>query len=225
MSFPQGKGCLFGSGAVELENMLNLGKILNKKVIFIFGIILILCAAGGFFWWQNREIKGSPADYVIKEIEEGKFVENKKAGLTVKAPEDWQAKKIELLKEGSAVIQTSDIEGEKRDGVVVPPLTRGCGIEITITYKMLNFEEIKKEAREIHWMLVPISEEFEEVIINNKKALKNTWEGKAKGPMIAIYIPTGNKVYTFTLAWAPDEKERCIQEFDKFLETVSINPD
>jgi len=203
--------------------MLNFKKFLNKKVIFVFVIFLILSAGGFFYWWGNREIKGSPEDYVIIETEEGKFVENKKAGLVVRVPEGWEAEKIELFEEGSAVIQTLDIEGEKRDGVAVLPLTRGCGIEITITYKALNFDEIKKEAREIHWMLVPISEEFEEVIINNKKALKNTWESKAKGPMIAIYIPAGNKVYTFTLAWAPNEKERCIQEFESFLETISID--
>jgi hypothetical protein len=200
--------------------MANFKKFLNKKVIFV--IVLIL-AVGGFFWWQGREIKGSPEDYVIIETEEGTFVENKKAGLVVKAPEGWEAEKIEFLKEGSVVVQTSNIEGEKRDGIVVPPLIRGCGIEITMTYKALSFEEIKKEAKEIHWMLVPIFEEFEEIVINNKKALKNTWESKTKGPMIAIYIPTDNKVYTFTLAWAPDEKERCIQEFESFLETISID--
>jgi len=197
---------------------------MKKKILIpIFVILVLAVAVGGFFWWwQGREIKGSPQDYVIKETEEGTIVKNKRAGLTVKVPEEWTAEKIELFKEGSVVIQTSDIEGEEAKGVVVPPLTRGCGIEITITYKALNFEEIKKEAKEIHWMLVPISEEFEEVIINNKKALKNTWESKANGPMIAIYIPAGNKVYTFTLAWVPNDKDRCIQEFDEFLETISI---
>jgi hypothetical protein len=202
--------------------MANFSRILNKKFLFLFIFVLIL-VVGGFFWWQEREIKGSPEDYVIIETEEGTFVENKKAGLVVKAPEGWEAEKIEFLKEGSVVVQTSNIEGEKRDGIVVPPLIRGCGIEITMTYKALSFEEIKKEAKEIHWMLVPIFEEFEEIVINNKKALKNTWESKTKGPMIAIYIPTDNKVYTFTLAWAPDEKERCIQEFESFLETISID--
>jgi len=196
-----------------------------KKKIFIpiFVVLFLAVAAAGFFWWwQGREIKGSPEDYVIKETSEGTIVENKRAGLVVKAPEGWEAEKIELFKEGSVVIQTSDIEGEEAKGVVVPPLARGCGIEITITYKALNFEEIKKEAKEIHWMLVPILEEFEEVIINNKKALKNTWESKANGPMIAIYVPTGSKVYTFTLAWVPNDKNRCIQEFENFLGTVSI---
>ena len=197
---------------------------MKKKILIPIFVVLFLAVVGGgfFWWWQRREIKGSPQDYAIKETSEGTIVENKKAGLTVKVPEGWEAEKIELFKEGSVVIQTSDIEGEEAKGVVSPPLARGCGIEITITYKALNFEEIKEEAKEIHRMLVPISEEFEEVIINNKKALKNTWESKANGPMIAIYIPAGNKVYTFILAWVPNDKNRCIQEFENFLETVSI---
>ena len=49
-----------------------------KKKIVIPIIVILILAAGGIFWWQNREIKGSPEDYVIKETEEGKIVENKK---------------------------------------------------------------------------------------------------------------------------------------------------
>ena len=58
---------------------------MKKKIII--ALVLILIALGGFFYWQNREIKGSPDDYVIKETAEGIFVENKKAGLKVKSPE------------------------------------------------------------------------------------------------------------------------------------------
>lgn len=193
-----------------------------KKIVVLIIVILFL-VAGGFFWWQDREIKGTSEDYIIKETAEGKIVENKKAGLTIKVPEGWEAKKIEV-REGSVVIDTLDIEGKKWNEMVVPPLIKGCGIEISIAYKKMNFEEIKKEAKEVHWMLVPTSEEFEEVIINNRRALKNIWDSKTRGSMMAIYIPIVNKIYTFTLTWAPDEKERCIQEFDKFLETVLIKP-
>jgi hypothetical protein len=197
--------------------------IMRKKIIIlVIAVLVIVAAGGGVFWWQRREIKGSPKDYVIKETPEGKIVENKRAGLRVKVPEGWEAKRVESLKEGSLIIQTSNIEGEKRDGVVTPPLKEGCGIETTVSYKTLSLEEIKEEAKKAHWMLVPISEEFEEVTINNRKALKNIWESKATGPMITFYIPTVNKVYTFTLTWATNEKETCIQKFEKFLETISI---
>jgi len=69
--------------------MLNFGKILNKKIVIPIIIVVLILVGGGFFWWQWREIKGSPDDYVIKETPEGKIVENKKAGLTVKVPEGW----------------------------------------------------------------------------------------------------------------------------------------
>ena len=54
---------------------------MKKKILIPIFVILFLAVAGGgfFWWWQGREIKGSPQDYVIKETEEGKFVENKKA--------------------------------------------------------------------------------------------------------------------------------------------------
>lgn len=198
--------------------------IKKTKIIILAVIILILVAGGFFWWWQGREIKGSPEDYVIRETPEGKIIENKKAGLSLKVPEGWEAQKIEDIEEGSLVMQTSDIEGKKnKKSVVTPPLTEGCGIEITITYKKMNFEEIREEAKEIHWMLVPKDEKFEKIILDNKEALKNTVETEASGPMMAVYVPTSDKVYTFTLIWASDEKEECMQEFDKFLKTVSIN--
>ena len=194
---------------------------MNKKIIFIFVVVLILLV-GGFFWWQNREIKGSPDDYIIKETEEGKFVENKKAGLMVKVPEGWEGGKIRDIEEGSFIIQTLDIEGKKNNDVVIPPLTKGCGIEIAINYKKMSFEEIEQDAKEIYTRLVLINQRFEKIMIDDKEALKNIVDTETTGPMIGVYVPIVDKVYSFTFIWASDEEEKCVQEFDKFLETVSI---
>ncbi len=203
--------------------MLNLGKILNKKVIFIFGIILILLAAGGlFFWWQNREIKGNPADYVIKETAEGKIVENKKAGLTVKAPEGWGVEKVEF-EEGAINFYSPNTKAELQEGKIVLPVKNGCLIQTNIVYKKMDFEQIQQEARRTHIMLGVKSDEFEEIIINNSNALKNIFDLYKYGSGIGIYVPIKNKGYAFYLYWDSEEKEKCIQEFDKFLETVSIN--
>ena len=68
------------------------------------------------------------------------------------------------------------------------------------------------------------SEEFEIVTINNRQVLKNTFDTKFIGPCIGIYFLNKNKFFSFAIYWAPEEKERCIQEFNKFLETVSIKP-
>ena len=196
-------------------------KNLNKKVLIISAVFVLILGAGGFFWWQNREIKGNPEDYIIKETEEGKIVENKKAGLTVEVPEGWEIKKMET-EEGSMVIHTLGVEGKNWNEIVVPPLTKGCGIDVSVVYKRMDFEEIKDEVRRIHWGLNIKSEEFEEITINNYSAFKNTFDSEILGSAISIYIPSKNKLYDIDLYWAPDEKEKCVQEFDKFLETVSI---
>ena len=65
-------------------------------------------------------------------------------------------------------------------------------------------------------------QKFERIRVNNREALKNIVNTQYAGPIIGIYIPVINRIYSFTLIWAPDEKEKCVQEFDKFLETVSI---
>ena len=193
---------------------------MTKRIIFLIIAILVF-GAGGFFWWQGREIKGNPEDYVIKETKEGKIIENKKAGLIVKVPEGWIEKKIEFL-EGSIAIYTPNIEGKMEDEMIKPPLKKGCLIETSVIYREMNFDEIKKEVKELHAGLGIKSEEFEEVKINNRQALKNIFESKFLGPALVIYIPTKDKLFDFDLYWAPEEKENCVQEFDKFLETISI---
>ncbi len=194
-----------------------------KKIISLsIVLLLILIAAGGFFWWwQTREIKGSPEDYVIKETEQGKIVENKRAGLTMEIPKGWVEKKIEFL-EGSIAIYTSDVEGKLEDEMIKAPLTKGCAIEGAVIYKQMNFDGIKEEIKEFHAGLGMKSEEFEIMTINNRQALKNTFDTKFIGPSIGVYFLNKDKFYSFAIYWAPNEKERCIQEFNKFLETASI---
>jgi len=194
----------------------------KKIIISIFVILfLILVAGGGFFWWQRREIKGNPEDYTIKETPEGKIVENKRAGLTVKVPEGWEAKKIEFL-EGAIEFDTKDAEGTWRNGIMSAPFKKGCAIGGGMIYKKMSFDEIKKEIKDIHFGLGIKSDEFEEIEINNRKALKNSFDSTRIGPGISIYIPDKNKVYNFAVYWGPQDKDRCIQEFNNFLETVSI---
>ena len=203
--------------------MLNLGKFLNKKVIFIFIIVLLLIVGGFFWWWQGREIKGSPEDYVIKETAEGKIVENKKAGLTVKVPEGWTEEKIEV-EEGVMVFYSPETEMERREEKIVLPIKKGCLIRTTVVYREGNFDQIKRETKRDHLLIGGVKyDEFEEITINSYYGVKNTFEFEKLGSGLSIYIPIKNKVYGFHLVWAPDEKEKCIQEFDKFLETVSID--
>ena len=195
-----------------------------KKVLISVLIILILGAGGFFYWRQNRKIKGSPDDYVVRETSEGTFVENKKAGLTIKIPEGWVVKKIKSLL-GSVVFYLPETEGEWRNEMMSPPFTKGCGIETSVIYKKMNFEELKKEIKATHWGLKIKSEEFEEITVNNYQALKNNFDSEILKSAMAVYIPVENKLYDFDLYWAPDSEEICVQEFNKFLAAVSITPD
>lgn len=203
--------------------MPNFKKFLNKKVIFVFVIVLLLAGGGFFWWWQGREIKGSPADYVIKETPEGKIVENKRAGLMVKVPEGWKVQKIEV-DEGLVILFPLETEMETRESRIVLPIEKGCLIRTTVVYREGDFEEIKRETRRDHFLVGGvIYDEFEEITIADYRGLKNSFGLEKLGEGISIYIPIRNKVYSFHLAWGPEEKERCSMEFDKFLEeAVSI---
>lgn len=200
----------------------------RKKVIIFLIIILLLITAGGVFcWWQKREIKGSPEDYVIKETAEGRIVENKKAGLTVKVPEGWEAKKMDV-EEGLAIFYSSETEIEWREGKIVFPIKKGCLIRTTVVYKEGDFEDIKRETKFDHLLIGKVNyDEFEKITINNYRGLKNSfelvpWGAEKLESGISIYIPLKDKVYGLHLTWAFDEEEKCIQEFESFLETIQI---
>jgi len=213
--------CFFIFKLVKLKNMSKFIKIFNKKVIFIFIIVLISLSAGLFFWWKNREIKGSPADYTIKQTAAGKIVENKKAGLILKVPEGWTAEKMDI-EEGAINFYSQNIKINLKENKVILPIEDGCLIQANIVYEQMNFEQIKTDAKVNHTILGVESDDFEEITINNYKALKDTFDLTKYGPGIGIYIPIGDKGYAFYLHWGSSDKEDCIQEFDKFLETVSI---
>jgi len=192
----------------------------KKQKLIILAIIILVLVGGGLFYWQNREIKGNPADYVIKETGAGVFMENKKAGLTVRVPDGWEVKKINLL-EGSMVFYTPDIEERWLNEMI--PLEKGCGIEMAVVYKKMNFEDIKKEIEEMHQGLGKKFDKFELTTIDNRPVLKNTFDSIISGPSVNVCFTQKNKIYSFGISWGPEEKEECIQEFDGFLETVSID--
>ena len=192
----------------------------RKYIIFsIIGLLLI--AGGVFWWWQGREIKGSSEEYEIKETPEGTIVENKKARLVVKVPEGWEVKKMEI-EEGLMVFYSPDIKGEIQNNKIVPPLEKGCIIHVSVRYEAINFTDLKLQAKYNLALLGAESEEFEEIIIGNYRALKTVADTQKIGPAAGIDIPYKGKTYSFLLISAPDNKDNCIQEFDKFLETVSI---
>ncbi len=196
--------------------------VVNKKIKIVIAVFVVLIlGAGGFFGWQNWGTKGNPKDYIVKETDKGKIVENKKAGLTVKIPEGWAEEKMEVM-EGSMVFYSPDAESY-RQNKISPPLKKGCIIETAVAYKETSFEEIQKEAEEAHKSLIMKSDEFESIIVNGKSALKNIFDSIDLGYSIEVYISGNDVLYGLRISTGPQDIEKCSQEFDKFLETVSID--
>ncbi len=194
----------------------------KKIVISIIVILLLILAVGGFFyWWNHRQIRGSVDDFVIKETSEGKIIENKKAGLTIKAPEGWEVKKMNIG-EGLVSLNSSDATIELKEEKVVLPIQLGCLIQTNVIYKKATLNEIRDEVLYNHYFLGAKIDNFVDINIKNLTAIKNNLETEKYGSQTGAYLPYGNKVYSFYLFWGPNDKENCDQVFNKFLESVSI---
>ena len=201
---------------------------INKKIIFSLIIIILLLIAGGIFWWQKiRETpiekweaaKVSPAeDYIItKETPEGKIVENKKMGLTYEIPKDW------ILENGNPErFYSPDTEFGKRRDI----LKKGCKIFIYGSYIKTNLDTLKKfvEADFSKFSSVIKIDEASTTKVSNYPALRYKYhEENLEMSYISVDFPSQNKLYKIALYSPTGEIERCEIEFNKFLETVSID--
>jgi len=229
-------------------NMLNLGKILNKKVVIIFTVVLILLAGGFFCWWQEdkietffenrkREKMVAPSkDYSVIEEAGGKFILNKKDGLKVKIPTDWEIESgynIEILESDREVTLYS------KNFNYYPP--EGCLIRIQINrlektwieeygvdsvmYPFEGAEEVEKMIKTYEEATQEEKEGMRErgteiILVNQRESLQETIMLRENiGKYVTVKIPTENKVYIF---YSTQLFEKCEEEFDKFLETVLI---
>ena len=201
---------------------------INKKIIFSLIIIILLLIAGGVFCWQeNRETpiekweaaKVSPAeDYIItKETPEGKIVENKKMGLSYETPKDW------ILEKGDpTTFYSPDTKiWEKRSDI----LEKGCKIYIWTSYIKTNLDTLKKflDANFSKLSSVIKVDESSTIKVNNYSALRYKYHIENLGMWyISVDFPSKGKLYKIVIFNPIEEKERCEVEFNKFLETVSI---
>jgi hypothetical protein len=202
---------------------------INKKIIFSL-IIILLLIGGGVFWWQkNRETpvekweaaKVSPAeDYVVKETPEGKIVENEKVGLSYEIPKDW------ILENGNPTrFYSPDSKFREYEGKKSIFLEKGCRIEIYTNYIKTDLDTLKKFFDTDIAKLSPIVkiDESSRIKVSNYSALKHTYHIEKFGmSYISVDFPSKNKLYKIVVFGPIEEKERCEEEFNKFLETVSV---
>jgi hypothetical protein len=203
-------------------NLIFFRKFPKRVLVLVAGILALLLLSGGVFLFLNREIKGKPSDYVIKDTVQGKIIENKRAGFSAQVPDQWEAKRIEV-EEGGLVFYSSDSTINWKDSLVKLPLEKGCMIRNTVVYKKADLQQIKEDAKELHFMLGQKYEKFEILEINGFPTLKDTFETEEWGKSLSIYMLYKDKVYSFHAHWGDKNEDRCVQEFNKFLETVVID--
>lgn len=207
---------------------------MSKKIWISLIILIILAAiAGGFFWrweyyketppsdWGSVEIS-EPENYIVKETAEGKFVENKKDGLRLEIPENWTVQKPTQMEGGGSIVQLFSPLAIKKDSVT---MENGCRINIDITYIKTNIETLKKEIQE-NSLLYSFIKTIEPIEVQGKEGLRYTAESSMENFKFyrdEISLLVKNKMYSLALDTTLEEKKHCSQEFDKFLETVSID--
>lgn len=209
---------------------------MSKKLKIIISIVVVfvlfLIAGGIFYWWQwkkETEIGFTWfGKFVERNLDGEKIIKDKKSGLSVKIPKDW--KKVEGVGGLSIIFLSPDFELHSKMGPYDPPIPeKGCSIEMSAKKEIpfsdydIEYSYLKKE---IEGCLKSTGCEDEVMEVNGHKALKHIFypedQSTFAGNSVSIKVPSNEWVYTFKTYLFSQDREKCIQEFDKFLETVSI---
>ncbi len=204
---------------------------MNKKIIIsIIVIFILILIGGGVFWLQEKrgekKNSGSVEDFSIRYTSQGKVLENKREGLRVEVPDGWDAEKAETLSfsEWGVNLFSPDIEFDSHY-----LLKKGCRIKVSIEISNLHFEVANRyiqiiNKREDGKRPKLEEDEFEIIKIDQHYALQDLiFDEPQLGIEIDTRIPLENdKNIYFLFASTPKNRESCLQEFDNFLKTISI---
>jgi len=216
----------------------SIAKIAKKK-FFVPGIVIALVVIGWLILliaenmpsekptkieeftatWSPKE------DYVIKETPEGKFVVNKRAGLSFKVPDGWRVEMDESKGAQLVLILFEKNVTLNQNGVPNGGCWWRAGIEDNKIEANRIFQDINSLNSENNLINMDYYTILKEMIeVNNRKALKTTFKFNEpeRAKMIEVRIPLKEKIHFFRTFLDPSNEEKCSQEFDKFLETVSI---
>ena len=212
---------------------------MKKKVVILLSvtIILLLIIGGVFLWPHYKQIKIEKemeklADFIVKETSEGKIVESKDGKLKVIIPEGWFIENEREKIIGPLYILDTEAEKiyQEETQANISKLIKnlletksGCLVMISYREEEKSFEEIEEEIKETSRYITLLSEdffEFEE--INEYKGLRHSLDTQKNGYWIDFLVPFNGKTYIFSTVFYRDNKDNCSQEFNKFLDKISI---
>jgi hypothetical protein len=219
--------------------MLNFGKFLNKKVIFILIIFLAIIVIALFFLvWRNyrenkefgEKIAGEllgvgilPENFIENKTPGGVFLENEDMGIKLKVPENWEVKGY--YSDNLLVLRSPDYEYDPDSLQRIS----GCSILIeTFYYRLFTSDNLfyrMEQIKEGKTVFENQNDENEIILVSGNDALKTTRRRKqGMKDMIEVGIPflKSNAEMKFETTVFGNESE-CAQEFDEFLKAIYIN--
>jgi len=211
----------------------------TKGKIIISLILLIIIVGSGFFWWiwkEEKELGSAPSEeFSQKEINGEKIIENKKTGLKIKIPKDWQVKEgfggygLIFLSPDFKPYSEKNFLPEKECFIKVNvSKVEFVSTSVTGKYERSYEADFLREKIERYLASPSQTEEdlFHKVVeISGYKGLKTIEpiiNKEISGKRILIEIPKGERVCSFELLLFGKDKEKCEREFEKILNGTSL---
>jgi hypothetical protein len=205
---------------------------MNKtcKIIIAVIFILALIVAGFLYYNKTQEDKmGSVSFESFKRIEtDGKvFMENKDIGLKFMVPEGWE---VQNLTWSAISVASQDFE-PFTDPSPLPK--KGCLINIDPEIQVqgsdydLQYTDLKQRIDSGSCSMFGNSEKekCEIVDFSGLKGIRDRYsENKIENPgfFTDLSVPYNNVIYRFESYVFGEDQDRCLQEFNNFLSSVSI---
>ncbi len=210
----------------------------KRRVVVIIVIFVLLLIAGGFFyWWVEKEEVMKPIyknefvkteEFEVVETSEGNFVVCEKENFRIKVPGEWRVEKDAAF--GTAIYLLDPLSG---DNFIKNAKEKGaCGMSVEIyNSKRVNpdvttfADDLNKEVeyflKDPDYGLKDKDSKKEIINLDGKYGIKRIHTIEDKVCFIEVKIPIDQTVYTLSSGFIRADK--CIEEFNKNLETVTIN--
>ncbi|SRR6056297_202622 len=204
----------------------------RKKILISFLILLLL--VGGFFVWHKYFRLTPPEDwdsaetfsretYNIKNTDEGRIVENEKAGITFKIPKGWEVREDKVSHNDFTLYSSNAVPGIST--YLFDSLRKGCRINMKIKNINTNIETLKnyltnKDQNSGENIEI---DEIKEIRLDNKKAIKRAVKvASLKMEYTIFHIKYDNEIIIINLGSSLNNKQQCTEVFNEFVETISF---
>ncbi|MFA5755377.1 MAG: hypothetical protein WC909_03450 [Candidatus Paceibacterota bacterium] len=197
---------------------------MKKKYIFIIILVFVLAVIGLFiFIMNNKDDKNkeySIYDFNVEMKDGISYVNNEKIGLSFAIPKGWKA--VEDLMSSFSIRTENFIPFNSNISSNSIP-KNGCWIGTSAIFEEEGSEEDVHYSITKYYINNPNEKKNNQEIIeiDGTKGLKERLISE-KGETVMIWVPINNIVYLFQTSLFGEDKESCQEEFNKFLDTISI---